>query len=289
MQSKVRKLRTFFNYGKKSKIKTGAEYINMLRVLMIGDIVGRPGRTIIREKLLYIKDKYEVDYVIANGENAAGGNGITEKIAQELFISGIDFLTMGNHVWDNKDVFNFIETENRMIRPANYPIAPGKGYQTVEIKKGPILGIINISGRTFMPPLDCPFRTADAVIEQISSITKIIIVDFHAEATSEKIAMGWYLDGRVSLVAGTHTHVQTADEKILPNGTAYITDVGMTGPIDSVLGIKKESVINKFINQLPVRFEVAKGPAELNGIIVDIDELTGKALAIKRIKETMGN
>jgi len=256
---------------------------------MIGDIVGRPGRTIIREKLLNIKNKYEADFVIANGENAAGGNGITEKIAQELFISGIDFLTMGNHIWDNKDVFNFIETENRMIRPANYPsTAPGKGYQIVQTGKG-MIGILNISGRTFMPPLDCPFRTADEIIQKISRVTNIIIVDFHAEATSEKIAMGWYLDGKVTLVAGTHTHVQTADEKILPNGTAYITDIGMTGPVDSVLGIDKESVINKFITQLPVRFEVAKGPAELNGILVEVNELTGKAIAISRIRETMEN
>jgi len=256
---------------------------------MIGDIVGRPGRTIIREKLLNIKNKYEADFVIANGENAAGGNGITEKIAQELFISGIDFLTMGNHIWDNKDVFNFIETENRMIRPANYPsTAPGKGYQIVQTGKG-LIGILNISGRTFMPPLDCPFRTADEIIQKISRVTNIIIVDFHAEATSEKIAMGWYLDGKVTLVAGTHTHVQTADEKILPNGTAYITDIGMTGPVDSVLGIDKESVINKFITQLPVRFEVAKGPAELNGILVEVNELTGKAIAISRIRETMEN
>ena len=261
----------------------------MLRILMIGDIVGRPGRTIIREKLLHIKNKYEADFVIANGENAAGGNGITEKIAQELFISGIDFLTMGNHIWDNKDVFNFIETENRMIRPANYPsTAPGKGYQIVQTGKG-LIGILNISGRTFMPPLDCPFRTADEIIQKISRVTNIIIVDFHAEATSEKIAMGWYLDGKVTLVAGTHTHVQTADEKILPNGTAYITDIGMTGPVDSVLGINKESVINKFITQLPVRFEVAKGPAELNGILVEVNELTGKAIAISRIRETMEN
>lgn len=262
----------------------------MFKILMIGDIVGRPGRRIIREKLSHIKNKYEVDFVIANGENAAGGNGITEKIAQELFISGIDFLTMGNHIWDNKDIFNFIETENRMIRPANYPAtAPGKGYQIVETDNGLKIGILNISGRTFMPPLDCPFRTADTIIEEISSVANIIIVDFHAEATSEKVAMGWYLDGRVTLVAGTHTHVQTADERILPNGTAYITDIGMTGPINSVLGIDKERVINKFITQMPVRFEVAKGPAELNGIIVAVNDVTGKAVAISRIRESMEN
>jgi metallophosphoesterase (TIGR00282 family) len=258
----------------------------MLRILMIGDIVGRPGRTIVRDKLLFLRKKYEVNFVIANGENAAGGNGITEKIAQELFISGIDFLTMGNHVWDNKDIFNFIDTENRMIRPANYPVAPGKGYQIVQLETGLMIGILNMSGRTFMLPLDCPFKTADTIIQKIGSMTKVIIVDFHAEATSEKIAMGWYLDGRVSLVAGTHTHVQTADEKVLTNGTAYITDIGMTGPSNSVLGIEKDRVISKFVSQIPIRFEVAKGPAEINGILVDINESTGKAIKIQRIRES---
>lgn len=260
--------------------------MKVLRILMIGDIVGRPGRTIIREKLLFLRKKYEVNFIIANGENAAGGNGITEKIAQELFISGVDFITTGNHVWDNKDIFNFIDTENRIIRPANYPNSPGKGYQIVQIEAGTKIGILNISGRTFMPPLDCPFKAADLIIQEMKNVTKIIVVDFHAEATSEKIAMGWYLDGRVSLVAGTHTHVQTADEKILTNGTAYITDIGMTGPCNSVLGIEKGRVINKFISQMPVRFEVAKGPAEINGIIADIDESTGKALKIQRIRES---
>ncbi|NLU09572.1 MAG: TIGR00282 family metallophosphoesterase [Tepidanaerobacter acetatoxydans] len=260
--------------------------MKILRILMIGDIVGRPGRTIIREKLLFLRKKYEVNFIIANGENAAGGNGITEKIAQELFISGVDFITTGNHVWDNKDIFNFIDTENRIIRPANYPNSPGKGYQIVQIGAGTKIGILNISGRTFMSPLDCPFKAADLIIQEMKNVTKIIVVDFHAEATSEKIAMGWYLDGRVSLVAGTHTHVQTADEKILTNGTAYITDIGMTGPCNSVLGIEKERVINKFISQMPVRFEVAKGSAEINGIIVDIDESTGRALKIQRIRES---
>jgi len=257
-----------------------------LTILMIGDIVGRPGRTAVREKLSFLKKKHEVDFIIANGENAAGGNGITEKIMQELLISGVDFITTGNHVWDNKDIFNFIEKENRIIRPANYPqSAPGKGYQIAQVGVGPKIGILNISGRTFMPPLDCPFKTADKLIEKIKGETKVIIVDFHAEATSEKMAMGWYLDGKVSIIAGTHTHVQTADERILPNGTAYITDIGMTGPIDSVLGMEKERVISKFTSQMPVRFEVAKGPVEINGILVDIDVNTGKAIKIKRIKE----
>lgn len=255
-----------------------------LRILMIGDIVGRPGRFIIREKLLFLRKKHKVDFVIANGENAAGGNGITEKIAQDLFISGVDFLTMGNHIWDNKDVFNFIYDENRMTRPANYPVdAPGSGYQIVQVNADSSIGILNISGRTFMPALDCPFRTADMLINEIKKTTKIIVVDFHAEATSEKVAMGWYLDGKVSIVAGTHTHVQTADEKILPNGTAYITDLGMTGPVESVLGIEKDRVINKFITQMPVRFQVAKRPAQINGVLVEIAESTGKALSIQRI------
>ena len=257
---------------------------------MIGDIVGRPGRTIVRQLLPQIIKDYEIDFVIANGENAAGGNGITQKTAQELFISGIDFITTGNHVWDNKDVFNIINEEPRLIRPANYPAeTPGKGYQTVLIKNYLPVTIINLAGRTFMPTLDCPFKTVEKILAKVENDSKIIVVDFHAEATSEKIAMGWYLDGRVTLVAGTHTHVQTADEKILTNGTAYITDVGMTGPINSVLGIEKEKVINKFVAQMPVRFEVAKGPAELNGILVDINELTGKALAIERIRESMEN
>lgn len=256
----------------------------MMILMMIGDIVGRPGRTILREKLPLLRKEYEVDFVIANGENAAGGNGITQKIAQELFISGIDFLTMGNHIWDNKDVLNFIEEEARMVRPANYPSGtPGRGYQVIKIESGISIGIINISGRTFMNALDCPFRTADVIIDKIKNSTSIVIVDFHAEATSEKIAMGWYLDGRATLVAGTHTHVQTADERILPNGTAYITDLGMTGPVNSILGIEKETVIKKFISQLPVRFEVAKGPSQINGIIVEIDEQTGKAQKIQRI------
>lgn len=276
-------LRTFFT---KNSIKENKSSVRSDKVvlLMIGDIVGRPGRSILREKLPFLKKEYDVDLVVANGENAAGGNGITQKIAQELFISGIDFLTMGNHVWDNKDVFNFIEEETKIIRPANYPLGtPGQGYRIIKLENGIEVAIINISGRTFMNNLDCPFQTIDKILDKTKDITSIVIVDFHAEATSEKKAMGWYLDGRVTLVAGTHTHVQTADERILPNGTAYITDIGMTGPINSVLGIEKDIVIKKFITQLPVRFEVAKGPAQINGIIVEIDAHTGKAQNIQRI------
>ncbi len=255
-----------------------------MKVMILGDIVGRPGRTMIREHLHRLKNKYSPDFIIANGENAAGGNGITEKSAQELFLSGIDFLTMGNHVWDNKDVFNFIDGETKMIRPANYPKGtPGKGFSVVEWTRGLSIGILNLSGRTFMNPLDCPFKAADMIIPILKNETDIIIVDFHAEATSEKAAMGHFLDGRVSVVVGTHTHIQTADERILPKGTGYITDLGMTGPYDSILGVEKESVIQKFTSQMPVRFNVAKGPGIMNGVITQIDEKTGKCVSIERI------
>lgn len=255
-----------------------------LKLLFIGDIVGRPGRNIIKENLRNLIEENNVDFVIANGENAAGGNGITKKIAEELFDAGINFFTMGNHVWDNKEIFSFIDTEERIIRPLNYPPgAPGKGSNIIEIKNNLKIGIINISGRTFMQALDCPFRTCAEEIEKINKITNIIVVDFHAEATSEKQAMGWFLDGKVSLVVGTHTHVQTADERILPKGTAYITDVGMTGAYDSILGIDKDEVIKKFLNQLPARFEVASGRAQLNSVLVEIDEITGLAISIKRL------
>lgn len=251
---------------------------------MIGDIVGRPGRTFLRMKLPSLKKQYNIDYVIANGENAAGGNGITKKIFDELLISGVDFFTMGNHIWDNKDIFNFIHEETNMVRPANYPPeTPGKGYAVVNIKNDLTIGILNLSGRTFMPSLDCPFRTADFIIEKLKKETDIIIVDFHAETTSEKMAMGYYLDGRATVVFGTHTHVQTADERILPKGTAYITDIGMTGPYDSILGVDKDRVIKKFLTQMPVRFEIAKGPSQINAIAVNIDEKTGYAKSIERI------
>jgi len=246
--------------------------------------VGRPGRNILKENLKNIIEEYTVDFVIANGENAAGGNGITKKVAEELFETGVNFLTMGNHVWDNKDIFTFIDNEERIIRPLNYPPGtPGKGSKIIEIKNNLKIGIINISGRTYMQNLDCPFRTCIEEIEKISSITNIIIVDFHAEATSEKQAMGWYLDGKVSAVIGTHTHVQTADERILPGGTAYITDVGMTGAFNSILGVEVEGVIKKFITQLPARFDVAKGIAQLNSVLIEIEENTGRATSINRI------
>jgi metallophosphoesterase (TIGR00282 family) len=221
---------------------------------------------------------------VANGENAAGGNGITRDVADELFGAGIDVLTMGNHIWDNKDVYHFIDGEDRLVRPANYPPdAPGNGF-TIVRRAERAIGIINLSGRVFMPPLDCPFRTADQIIPALKKKTPVIIVDFHAEATSEKGALGWYVDGRVTAVIGTHTHIQTADEKILPQGTAFITDVGMTGPSNSILGVKVEQVLEKLIGLRPVRFEVAGGPLMLNAVSIELDERSGRAQEIKRIQ-----
>lgn len=257
-----------------------------MRFLAIGDVVGRPGRNILKSSLSKLKENYKIDVVIANCENAAGGNGLTKKVADELFSIGIDIMTMGNHVWANKEIFSFIENETRIIRPANYPegTTPGRGYNVFE-KNNLKFAVINLCGRVFMENLDCPFRKIDEILGKIEC--PIIIVDFHAEATSEKIALGFYVDGRVSCLYGTHTHVQTADEKILPNGTAYITDIGMTGPYDSVLGVDKDIVIQKFTTLLPVRFEVAKGKAQFNGIVFEVDNNSGKAVSIERINFTL--
>lgn len=259
-----------------------------MRVLFIGDIVGKPGREAIRLFLKAVQAEYDIDVTIANAENAAGGNGLTKEIAQELYSEGIQFLTMGNHVWDQRSIMAYIDQEPRLIRPANYPLgAPGKGYGFVRVA-GRKIGIINLAGRTFLPPLDDPFSAAIKLINQIAQETPLILVDFHAEATSEKVALGWFLDGQVSAVLGTHTHVQTADARLLHNGTAYITDVGMTGPHDSVLGIRKEIIINRFLTQLPVKFEVAAGPVQLNAVVLDIDDLTGKARKIEGIQRVNG-
>lgn len=255
-----------------------------MNVLFIGDIVGKPGREAVKELLKNIKIEYDIQLTVANGENAAGGNGLTKEVAQELYTSGIEFLTMGNHVWDQRQIMAFIDSEPRLIRPANYPPgAPGKGYGFVRLA-GVKVGILNLSGRVFLPPLDDPFSGASRLLSQISQETSFILVDFHAEATSEKVAMGWFLDGKVSAVLGTHTHVQTSDARLLEKGTAYITDVGMTGPRDSVLGVKKEAVINKFLTQLPVKFDIAGGPLQLNAVVLDIDEATGHARHIEAIQ-----
>lgn len=255
-----------------------------MRVLMIGDIVGNAGRRAIAENIKGIKEEYHIDFIIANGENAAGGNGITQKIANELFSYGIDVLTMGNHVWDKKEIFDFIDKEERIVRPANYPPStPGKGYN-IFTKNGYEIGVISVSGRVFLSDLDCPFRVSKQIIDEMRKITNLIFVDFHAEVTSEKQALGWYLDGEVSALCGTHTHVQTADERLLSKGTAYITDLGMTGPRDSVLGVETEIIINKFITQLPNRFEVAKGLYQFNGVVIEVDNETGLANSIIRIQ-----
>lgn len=254
-----------------------------MRVLAIGDIVGRPGRRIVREKLPELKREFEVDFVVANVENAAGGFGVTPEVARELLEAGIDVLTSGNHIFDKKEVFQIIEAEPRLLRPANYaPGVPGRGLWSGRSASGHPITVINLQGRVFMHPSDCPFRTADALLSEIRE-PRIIIVDMHAEATSEKIAMGWYLDGRVSVVFGSHTHVPTADETILPRGTAYITDLGMTGPYDGVIGIKREQILDRFLRGMPHRFEVASGDVRLCGAVIEIDETTYRATRITRV------
>lgn len=255
-----------------------------MRTLLIGDVVGRPGRDCVRDLLPRIIEKYQIDLTIANGENLAAGTGFNEKTANELFSFGVDVLTMGNHVWDKREALDYIEKEKRIIRPVNYPPGtPGAGYLLLTVH-GVKVAVVNASGRVFMPALDCPFRTLQEVVHLLQQETSVIILDFHAEATSEKIAMGRFLDGHVSAVIGTHTHVQTADERILTQGTAYITDAGMTGPYESVLGVKPEIVLAKFITQLPARFEVAeKGPVQFNAVLVEIDASSGRAQSIERI------
>ncbi|MEW6607303.1 MAG: TIGR00282 family metallophosphoesterase [bacterium] len=255
-----------------------------MRVLVIGDIVGKKGRQVIKALLPNIKQEYQIDLCVANGENLAGGFGLTQKTANEVFTAGVDVLTSGNHVWSKKEIYEIIENEN-ILRPLNYPTGvPGRGYNLYKVQND-LLCVINLAGRVFIDELDCPFRVVLPEITKIREKTKNIIVDMHAEATSEKVAMGWYLDGKVSAVIGTHTHVQTADERILPEGTAYITDAGMTGPRDSIIGIKKEIVLKKFLTQIPLRFEVAKGIGQIGGVLVEIDTSTGKAKSIIRIQQ----
>ena len=256
-----------------------------MKVLFIGDIVGKPGRKAVSALLPGIVGQYGVDIVIANCENAAGGFGVTRKVVDELYHNEIDILTSGNHIWDKKEVSSFIDDYETLLRPANYPEGTvGRGSVVIKTRlRGISLGVLNLEGRVFMKPLDCPFRVADREIEKLKRETDIIIVDMHAEATSEKEALGWFLDGKVSAVLGTHTHVQTADERVLPGGTAYITDVGMTGPFDSVLGIKKEVALERFLTLLPNRFDVAKGDVRFQGVLIDIDNNTGRSLSIERL------
>ncbi|GGG22396.1 metallophosphoesterase [Lysinibacillus alkalisoli] len=255
-----------------------------MNILFIGDIVGSIGRNTLEKYLPRLKRKYNVDVVIANGENAAAGRGITASIYQDLLQMGVDVITMGNHTWDNRDIFDFIDDADYLIRPANFSVeAPGKGMVTIT-KQDVSLSVINLHGRVFLPPHEDPFAMVDDLIAEAKEVSPLVFVDFHAEATSEKIAMGWHLDGRASAIVGTHTHVQTADARIYPNGTAYITDVGMTGPYDEILGMKKESVLHRFKTNMPTRFEVPKsGREQLSGFFVKVDNKTGKAQHCERI------
>ena len=255
-----------------------------MRILFIGDIVGRPGRELVRHGLHAIVDHHSIDLVIANAENAAAGFGITREIGDQLLEWGVDVMTSGNHIWDKKEALDYIGTEPRLLRPSNYPAgAPGKGSYVARTRNNVSVGIINVMGRVFMLNIDDPFAVVQREIDAIRHRTRLIIVDFHAEATSEKIAMGWHLDGKVTAVFGTHTHVQTADERILPNGTAYLTDAGMTGPHDGIIGMEREPSLGRFLNAMPSRFEPATGNPRLNGVVVSADDRTGRASAVRRI------
>ena len=258
-----------------------------MKVLFIGDIVGKIGRQAVKALLPNLVGRYKIDVVIANGENAAGGFGITEKTAAELFALGVHIITTGNHVWDKKEAVSYIAKEHRILRPINYPPGvPGTGSIVHTLPGQGKIAVVNVSGRVFMNTLDCPFRSAKAEGERLLETTKTIFIDLHAEATSEKIAFGYYMDGSVSAIVGTHTHVQTADEKILPGGTAYITDVGMTGPQVSVIGIEKEEIVERFLSQMPRKYDVAGGTAILAAVVIEIEEKNGKAAAIQRLQLT---
>jgi metallophosphoesterase (TIGR00282 family) len=255
-----------------------------VRILFIGDIVGRPGRELVKRGLGAIVDHQAIDFVIANAENAAAGFGVTREIGDHLLEWGVDVMTSGNHIWDKKEALDYIGTEPRLLRPANYPAGvPGNGSYLARTRGGETIGVINIMGRVFMLNIDDPFAVVVREIEAMRQRTRTIFVDFHAEATSEKIAMGWHLDGRVSAVIGTHTHVQTADERILPKGTAYLTDVGMTGPHDSIIGVEIEPSLGRFLNALPAKFETATANPRLHAAIVETDAQTGRATDIERL------
>lgn len=257
-----------------------------MNILCIGDIVGKPGRKAVNDLLTDLKKELAIDLVIANAENSAGGSGVTARIADDLFAMGCDVLTLGDHVWDQQDIVEYLKKNPKIVRPANFPEGtPGQGWCVVTLPSQQKVGVINLLGRVFMRyNLECPFRMARNILDEIKKVTDIIVVDIHAEATSEKVAMGSFLDGSASIVFGTHTHIQTADDKILPKGTAYITDLGMTGPYDSVIGQKKDQIIQRFLTSIPIRFEVAENDVYLCGIVVDVDEKTGKARSINRVQ-----
>jgi metallophosphoesterase (TIGR00282 family) len=256
-----------------------------MRILFLGDIISKSGRKALAGGLTLLKARLAADLCIGNVENAAGIFGITQKVIDEIVACGVDIMTSGNHVWDKREGLVLLDSRENLLRPANYPPGvPGRGFVVRELRGTPF-AVINLQGRTFMTPIDCPFRCADAILSDIPSGVKIVLVDFHAEATSEKQALAAHLDGRVSAVVGTHTHVQTADERVLPGGTGFITDVGMVGPIDSVIGVRKEQVIERFMRALPVRFEVSEGPACIGGFLVDVDDATGLARNVLRVRE----
>jgi metallophosphoesterase (TIGR00282 family) len=255
-----------------------------MNILMVGDVYGEPGRQTIAKLLPRLRQEHAIDFAVVNVENAAGGFGVTAQIARQILEAGADVMTSGNHIWDKKEIVEYITKENLLLRPANFPAGtPGVGH--VSVKCGPHkIAVLNLMGRVFMLPIDCPFRKADEILPELRKDTPIILVDMHAEATSESLAMGWYLDGRVSAVVGTHRHVQTADERVLPGGTAYITDLGLTGPTDGVIGVDRDQIIQRFLQQMPIRFETAKGPAALQGVVIALDPDTGRASSIRRLR-----
>ncbi|MEF2144622.1 MAG: TIGR00282 family metallophosphoesterase [Desulfovibrionaceae bacterium] len=258
-----------------------------MKILFLGDIMGRPGRKLVKERIGPLRESLGLDLVLANGENASGGLGLSAKNARELLSSGIDALTSGNHIWKYPDIGPFMRQEPRLLRPANYPEgAAGQGWNVYEFEGLPPVALINLQGRTFMQPIDCPFAKIDAILAGLPDAVTVRLVDFHAEATSEKIALGWHLDGRVSVLAGTHTHVQTNDARVLPEGTAYLTDLGMCGPRDGCLGMKYAPIVRRFQTGLPERFEVAGGQTVLQGALFDIDETTGRARSVRLFNET---
>jgi metallophosphoesterase (TIGR00282 family) len=255
-----------------------------MNVLMVGDIFGEPGRAALAALLPRLREEHAIDFCVVNCENAAAGFGVTPQMARQFLDQGADVLTSGNHIWDKKEIVEFITRENLLLRPANFPAGtPGVGHVTV--KCGPHrVAVLNLMGRVFMTSIDCPFRKADEIVPELRKETPIVLVDMHCEATSESVAMGWYLDGRVSAVVGTHRHVQTADERVLPGGTAYITDLGMTGPTDGVIGVDRDLILQRFLTQMPVRFEPAKGPSALHAVVIVIDPETGRASDIRRLR-----
>ena len=259
-----------------------------MRIVFFGDVVGKVGRRGLVQGLSALRRTEEIDFVVANCENSAGGVGVDPGSARELLAAGVDVLTSGNHVWAKREIIEYITDSDVLLRPANFaPMTPGWGYTVKPSRGGAPVAVVNLIGRVFMNSYDCPFRGADAALESIGSKAAVILVDMHAEATSEKVAMGWYLDGRVSAVVGSHTHVQTADERLLPQGTAYLTDAGMCGPRDSIIGVKREQALRRFLTQMPGRFDVAEGPVLVQGAVIDVDEVTGKANGIKRFQQVI--